>query len=174
MEPGEPRIPLITDREALDGPGRAAFDRIVESRGAMLRPFELLLHSPGMAERVAELGHAIRFDSRLSDADRELATLAAGRATGCAFVWESHLGSARAAGVDEETIVALETGSSGLPARAADIVAFVRGVCGPEPASDETFRAAHDRLGDDAMVELALTVGYYSMLALTMRAFRAC
>jgi AhpD family alkylhydroperoxidase len=129
-------------------------------------------------DRVAELrdplGHAIRFDSRLSDADRELATLAAGRATGCAFVWESHLGSARAAGVDAETIVALEAGSRRLPARAADIVAFVRGVCGPEPVSDETFRAAHDRLGDDAMVELALTVGYYSMLALTMRAFRAC
>ena len=46
----------------------------------LLRPFEVLLHSPSMAEAVAELGHVVRFGSHLADADRELVTLATGRA----------------------------------------------------------------------------------------------
>ncbi|MGZ8583677.1 MAG: carboxymuconolactone decarboxylase family protein, partial [Actinomycetota bacterium] len=102
------RIPLITARDDLDAGGRVAFDRIVESRGSILRPFEVLLHAPAMAERVAELGHVVRFESHLTDADRELVTLATGRAHGCAFVWGSHLEAARAAGVGPDTIAALE------------------------------------------------------------------
>jgi AhpD family alkylhydroperoxidase len=98
------RIPLITAREDIDPDGRAVFDRIVASRGTTLRPIEVLLHAPAMAERVAELGHVVRFGSGLTDADRELVTLATGRAHGCAFVWESHLEAARTAGVEADTI----------------------------------------------------------------------
>ena len=43
---------MISARDALDADGQAVFDRIVESRGALLRPFEVLLHSPSMAEAV--------------------------------------------------------------------------------------------------------------------------
>jgi len=174
MDPGEPRIPLLTDRDALDAEGRAVFDRVVEGRGAMLRPFELLLHAPATAERVAALGHAIRFDSRLTDVDRELATLATGRARDCAFVWESHLDSAMAAGVTPATIVALESGSSDLGTHEAGLVEFVGELCRTGSVGDDTFRAVHEALGDGATVDLAVTVGYYSMLALTMGACRAC
>ena len=76
------RIPLISARDELDSDGRVVFDRIVESRGTILRPFEVLLHTPAMADKVAALGHVIRFESHLTDADRELVTLATGRAHG--------------------------------------------------------------------------------------------
>ena len=169
------RIPLITAREGLDADGRAVFDRIVESRGLILRPFEVLLHAPPMADGVAALGHVVRSGSRLTDADRELITLATGRAHGCAFVWESHLEAARAAGLEPATIAALERGDDeGVGGREATLVSFVRELCATGAVSDETFRGAHDVLGTPGVVEMALIVGYYTMLGYTMNAVEAC
>lgn len=168
------RIGLIASRDELDTEARDVFDRIVESRGTMPRPFEVLLHSPVMAEKVAELGHVIRFESHLTDADRELATLATGRAHGCAFVWESHLGAARSAGITPDTIAALESDASNLGAREATLVALVDELCETGAVSDETFRAVVDLLGTPGIVELVLTVGYYTMLGYAMSAVEAC
>jgi AhpD family alkylhydroperoxidase len=169
-----PRIPLITQRDALDAEGRAAFDRIVASRGTMLRPFEVLLHSPEMAAKVAELGHTIRFGSHLRDADRELATLATGRARRCAFVWESHRGAAEAAGVGADAIAELELHGRGSDARGEAIVSFVNELCGDGDVSDATFATVHGLIGTQGVVELALVVGYYTMLGIAMRAVDAC
>ena len=168
------RIPLIKARSELDTEGRVVFDRIVESRGTTLRPFEVLLHAPAMADKVAELGHVVRFESRLADADRELVTLATGRAHGCAFVWESHLEAARAAGIEPDTIAALGNGGRGLAAREATLVSFVNELCDTSAVSDERFGAARDLVGTSGMVELVLTVGYYTMLGYTMSACGAC
>jgi len=168
------RVPLITSRDELDEDGRIVFDRIVESRGAMLRPFEVLLHAPAMADNVAALGHVVRFESRLTDADRELVTLVTGRAQRCAFVWESHLEAARAAGIGPNTIAALEGDGSGLGARETTLVSFVNELCETSSVSDERFRAVHDLLGPSATVELVLTVGYYTMMGYVMSACGAC
>lgn len=168
------RMPLIKSRDELEANGRIVFDRIVESRGTVLRPFEVLLHAPAMADKVAALGHVVRFESHLTDADRELVTLATGRAHGCAFVWESHLEAARAAGIDPDTIAALEGNGSGLGPREATFVSLVNELGETSSVSDETFRAALDLVGTSGMVELVLTVGYYTMLGYTMSACGAC
>jgi 4-carboxymuconolactone decarboxylase len=165
---------LITERDGLDRNAQAAFDRIVASRGSFLRPFEVLLHAPALADAVGELGHVVRTGSGLRDADREVITLATGRELGCAFVWDSHLESARAAGVVPATIEALQRGGAGLGVREATLVAFVHELCGTSAVSDETFRAAHDLLGTTGVVEMALTIGYYTMLGYTMGAVDAC
>lgn len=168
------RIPLITARDELDADGRVVFDRIVESRGTMPRPFAILLHAPSMADKIAELGHVVRFESRLTDADRELVTLATGHAHGCAFVWESHLEAARAAGLGPDTITALAGNLRGLEARETTLVSFVNELSGTSTVSAETFRAAHDLVGSSGMVELVTTVGYYTMMSYAMSAFGAC
>ena len=168
------RIPLIRSRDELDADGRLAFDAIVESRGSMLRPFEVLLHAPSMAARVAELGHAIRFDSGLSDADRELVTLATGRARACSFIWGSHLEAAREAGIGPDVLETLQSGEGNLDSRRAALVSLVRELCSTGEVADETFRAVHELVGTRGVVELVLTVGYYSMLAATMGAVEAC
>jgi 4-carboxymuconolactone decarboxylase len=168
------RIPLITTPEELDAGGRLVFERIVESRGTILRPFEVLLHSPAMADKVAELGGVVRSASNLADADRELVTMATGRAHGCAFVWESHLEAARKAGIETDTIAALQGDGNGLGVREAALVSLVNELCETSAVSVETFRAAHDLVGTAGMVELVLTVGYYTMLGYTMSAMEAC
>jgi 4-carboxymuconolactone decarboxylase len=168
------RIPLITIADGLNDDARSAYDRIVESRGELTRPFQVLLHSPTIAAQVSELGHVIRFGSHLSDADRELVTLATGRSIGCAFVWESHLAAAISAGVRQEAIAALEGGPRRLGQREEILVAFVDELCSTNAVSDATFAAALDLLGVRGTVDLVSTVGYYTMLGRIMGACGTC
>lgn len=169
-----PRVPLITDRNGLDDRQAETFDWVMESRGAMVRPFQVLLHSPEIARRIAELGHFVRFESNLEDADRELVTLAVGRAHGCAFVWDSHVEAARSAGVRDEAIAALASAEGDLAPREHVLVSFARELISGSAVSDETFAAAHDLLGTAGVVELAAIIGYYTMLGYTMAATEAC
>ena len=168
------RIELITEVRELSPEARTVADRIVETRGELARPFQVLLHSPAFAEGVAELGHLVRSGSSLTDADRELATLAAGSSLGCGFVWASHLDAASAAGLSADTIAALRDDPSRLEGRDATIVAFAVELCDAGAVSGAAFEAARELLGDRALVELAATVGYYTMLARVMGAFEAC
>src|SRR3989304_6116653 len=122
------RIPLITTRDQLDPDARDAYERIVESRGEMVRPFQVLLHPPAVA-------------------DRELVTLATGRAHGCAFVWESHLQTALEAGVPPDTIAKLEGGRRGLGEREEALVSFVDELRETGTASGRAFPAVPRLLG---------------------------
>ena len=169
-----PRIELIDGDADVSADARAVVDRLVETRGEVSRPFQLLLHSPALAGHAAELGHAIRTGTVLTDADRELATLATGVAVDCDFVWASHRSTAAAAGIDDETIDGLRTRGPSLGQRQTVLVSFVDELCGTGGVSAATFEAARELLGGRGVVDLALTVGYYTMLARVMGAFDAC
>jgi 4-carboxymuconolactone decarboxylase len=170
------RIPLITERTAdLTAQQADTFDWVVRSRGSMIRPFEVLLHTPVIARLVAELGAQIRFESTLSEHDRELVILATARAHDCAFEWDSHRALADAAGVRGEVIAHLDTGAPvELTETEALLIGFVRELCASSSVSEATFAAARDRLGDSGVVELSATVGYYTLLGYVMGACDAC
>ena len=158
------RVPLLAEREGLNEVQLAVFDRIVESRGTMIRPYEVMLHVPAMARPAAELGHEIRYEGGLSDHDRELAIIAVATAHSCAFEWDTHVGLARAAGVAEATIEALRHGDTVGPHDDV-IVSFVQQMCATSRVSDAAYDAARNRLGTSGVVELSTLVGYYTMLA---------
>jgi 4-carboxymuconolactone decarboxylase len=168
------RIPLITSRDELGIEAQGVFDQIMESRGEVSRPFEVLLHAPAAARKVAELGHVVRSESGLSRVDRELVTVATGRAHGCAFVWESHRDAARAAGIDPDRIAEAGDDGRGLSDRQRTLVSFVNELCSAGSISQETFGATVEIVGTAGVVELVVTVGYYTMLSYAMRALEAC
>ncbi|MBP1632640.1 MAG: hypothetical protein H6Q11_928 [Acidobacteria bacterium] len=175
------RIPLVTDRTGLDERGAAVFDRIVESRGSLIPPFQVMLHVPDLAETVADVGRVIRFQAGLPPADRELVILAVGRALDCPFIWESHLLHARKAGVRPEAVAALaqagpdveQAGQSLEPLESA-LLALVGQLIHDAVVSDEVFQVLHGEFGTAGFVNLVVVVGYYTMLGFAMSACRAC
>ena len=169
------RVRLFTEQSPdLTPAQQQTFEWVVQSRGAMIRPYEVLLHSPGMAQAAAELGARVRFESSLSDHDRELVILTAAATHSCAFEWDSHLPLARRAGVRPEAIAFLGGDPAQLTEEEGLLIGFVRELIALSTVPEDMFSAAKSRLGEAGLVELCVTIGYYTMLAFVMGACQAC
>lgn len=168
------RMNLLTEREGLTDEQLVVFDEIVESRGKMIRPYEVLLHAPALARPAAQLGHQIRYEGVLSDHDRELAIITTARIHACQFEWDSHVGIASSVGVRDEAIAFLQGGENTLTESEALVVDFVRELCAESTVSDATYAAVEDALGTNGVVELSALVGYYTFLGFAMNVAGAC
>ncbi len=166
------RLPELSERDELPEEARAAYDSVAGSRGSVRGPFAMLLHSPEVAERAAHLGAYLRFGSQLPDAERELAIITTARVFDCDYEWAAHARIAREVGVEEEVIdiVGNREPTAGLSDDYANVVRFARELLVDHRASDEVFNAVKDRFGENGVIELTATVGYYSMIACVLNA----
>jgi 4-carboxymuconolactone decarboxylase len=166
------RIATLATKDGLTADQQRAFEAIAQSRGRVVGPFTVLLHSPALAERTAHLGAHVRYESALPPAVRELAILAVARAMDCAFEWAAHVPEARRAGVREAAIAAVrDRAPAGLAPDEAAVVRYVEQLLGRHRVEEAVFRAVETRLGTAGVVELTAGAGYYAMLACTLNAF---
>lgn len=167
------RIPELTQRDQVPVEKQHLYDAIQSSRGGIRGPFGIMLHSPEIAGRTAHLGAYLRYESTLSDADRELTIIATAAFWGCKVEWAAHAKLARQAGVSAQTLETVRTKYSieRLPDGERLLVGYVRELLEKHEVSDATFKAALAKYGQQGIVELTATVGYYSMLATTLNAF---
>ena len=87
------------------------------------------------------------------------------------YVWGAQTGQARKRNVPESTINAIrEKHSRGVPAEDALIIDFTRALINKHRADEATVKALRQRFGDEQFIELTGTIGYYSMLAMTVNA----
>jgi 4-carboxymuconolactone decarboxylase len=168
------RIPRITDRDQVAEGHQSIFDAIAESRGRVSGPFSVLLNSPEVAGRAAHLGSYIRFESTLSQQQRELAIITVAREFDCQYEWSAHEVLAKRVGVRDEAIdaVANRAPVGSLTEEEATIISYGRQLFGDHRVTDSTFDAASKMLGDQGVTELTATFGYYGMLACALNAFQ--
>ena len=165
------RLKRITGKNDVPAAHHAVVDAIVESRGAVQGPFTMFLHCPPLAERVMRLGAYVRFEGKLDHRVRVLAAMTVAREFDAVYVWGAQTGQARKQGVPEATITAIhEKHSRGIPADDAQIVDFTRDLIRKHRVSAASTNALQQRFGDEQFIELTGTIGYYSMLAMTVNA----
>lgn len=165
------RLKRITGKSDVPAEHHAIVDAVVKSRGAVQGPFTMLLHCPPLAERVMELGAYVRFEGKLDHRVRVLAAMTAARELDAVYVWGAQTGQARRQNVPEATITAIrEKHSRGIPPEDAQIVDFTRDLIRKHRADDATVKALRKRFSDEQFIELTGTIGYYSMLAMTVNA----
>jgi 4-carboxymuconolactone decarboxylase len=134
-------------------------------------PFTMLLHCPPLAERVMNLGAYVRFEGKLDKRVRVLAAMVVAREFDTVYVWGAQTGQARKQNVPETTIKAIhEKHSRGMPPEDAQIVDFARDLIRKHRVDDAAVKALQKRFGDEQFIELAATIGYYSMLAMAANA----
>lgn len=167
-----PRIPTINSREALAPEHWPIYDAITASRGHASGPWSVLLQSPSLAARVAELGAYLRFESTLDDQTRETVILATARAMGCRYQWADHAQIARQIGMPDDVVAAIrERRNADLPADVAQLVSYAQRLVHEHTVSEAEVHAMRDRLGVQGVLELTATVGYYTFLATTLNTF---
>ena len=121
---------------------------------------------------MAALGAYLRYQSVLPPAAREATILAVAGELQCEYEWQHHEPLARKAGLSADAIAAIRAGSvpegSG-PAEAA-AVRYAQELLRSRRVAPDTFEAARGALGNGGVVELTVTAGYYTMLALSFHA----
>jgi 4-carboxymuconolactone decarboxylase len=161
------RIPSITNRDDVPADAHTVFDSIVASRGAVRGPFAVLMHSPVLAGRLADLGSFVRFESSLPPPIAQLAVSAAIRDCECAYEWATHVVSMRAAGIKDATIDVLRRNGDidALSPEEQLPIRYARELVRDHRLTDETFAAMHRLIGDRGIAELTTAIGYYTLLA---------
>ena len=162
-----PRLPEILDRNALPEDKRDIYDYLAGSRGSVRLPFSAVLNAPEVCRRVSNLGGYIRFESSLPNSVMELATITVAREFNSAHEWAMHTGFARDAGASEAAIeaVAHRRDTAGLPREESLPIRYARELLQDKKLSDATLEEARELYGNQGVVELSATVGYYAMMA---------
>lgn len=163
----------VRSRAELGEDGRSVYDEIMASRGKVDEAFQVLLPAPELLRRIAHLGFYVRFGSSLSAAIRECIILATARHMHSDFEWTDHEPQARAAGVPDETIQAISSGelpvAGSLEQRA--VLQFVYETLRDQNVSDSCFERVQAEFGPTGTAEIAVTIGFYSMLANILTVF---
>ena len=165
------RLASITSKDQVAVKDHAIVDAIVKSRGALQGPFSILLHCPELAGRVAHLGAFVRFEGSLDMRVRVLAAMTVARELDAVYVWGAQTSGARKQGVPEATITAIrEKHTRGIPPEDAKIVEFTQQLIRKHRVDDATIKALKAQFGNEGLIQLTGTIGYYSMLAMTVNA----
>jgi 4-carboxymuconolactone decarboxylase len=166
------RVEQITEKAQLAPEFHYLYDRIAQARGQVGGPYSILLHTPGVADKVDALSAALRHDSQLTAAEFVLTALGVARAKDCVFVWSVQAPAARRAGVSEEVIAAIRAGSStGLTEDQADIVSFAQQAAGGNRVDQAIFDRLKTRHGVRWLVELTTTAGHFGLISGINNAF---
>lgn len=159
------RLPYM-DPEDASPPVRRALQALPP-----LNIFAMLAHADSAFVPYLRFGEALLTQLQLDPELRELAILLVAARTGAEYEWVQHVGIAKAIGVDDERILAVERGELDSPCFNADaqvLLRFASEVLDRPRAEEETFTALRERFPPREIVELLLVIGSYQMLAHAM------
>jgi alkylhydroperoxidase family enzyme len=131
-----------------------------------LNLFRMLAHSPPTLAGFGKLGGALLQDLTLDARLRETAIVRVGLLAGADYEVEKHTAIARAVGLGDAEIAALQIGAdqAALGDTARAVVALADELFHGIRASDATFAAARRHLDDRQLVELVVTIGFYGLV----------
>ena len=160
------RLPAVT-RDQLAAEDHEYFDSIVGTRGSIRGPYGVLLHSPKLAARVADTGAFVRYEFSIPEALKETVIIATAREMRSQYEFSAHAKLARTAGVSDETIKAIATGTApaGLSGDEALLVGYVHELLQDHKVTEATYKALVDRFGEQDTIHLAVLVGHYLLVA---------
>ena len=169
-----PRVPLIA-KEDLPQDKHALYEQMAAHRGHVARPFAALLNSPEVASSVALVGEQLRYVSpSIASEVREIITLTTAKALKCQYIWTHHCNSAKEVGVRDEVVEAIRNGGRprGLLPKESVFIQFAQELLEDKQVRDATYSAVEHLLGRQAVVDLVVTIGYYTMLCLAINALQ--
>lgn len=136
-------------------------------------PFPIWLRSPELIDRVNRLAVYFKDERDLAARLRELAILVNARARTSQYQWHVHIRHARRLGISDAVTDAIAAGR--VPEFDRDdercVYEFCSELLGDDEISDETYHRALDTLGEKGVIELVTLVGFYSLIAVSIKGF---
>jgi 4-carboxymuconolactone decarboxylase len=147
---------------------------LTDERGRLEGPFNAMLVHPGIGGAVQALGARIRYGSALSDRERELAILRVAALGHSEFEWYAHQRVGRAVGLSDVEMsgAAAGTAADSLSTAEDTVLDVVTRLVADGDLDDASFAHAEQVLGTRRLADLVALVGYYQLLALSLRVWR--
>ncbi|TQJ96203.1 carboxymuconolactone decarboxylase family protein [Achromobacter sp. SLBN-14] len=166
------RIPLPTPDTMTDDQKRV-YEKIVSGpRGRLVGPLRAALHSPELAERWQALGALLRFGTSLAPRVSELAIVVTARRWNSQIEWHIHAQAARAAGISDAVLDAIQARETPVFDNPDDAVVyeFARQIQETGQVDPDLYAQAVARWDAVGVVELTAVIGYYTMVSMTLNA----
>jgi len=131
-----------------------------------LNLFRMLAHSPPVLSGFVKLGGALLQDCTLDPRLRELAIVRVGLLAGASYEVDKHTAIARAVGLSDAELRALQPGESphALSDAARAVMELTDELFGGVRAGDAVLTRVRQHLDDRQLVELVVTIGYYGLV----------
>ncbi len=167
---GSDRFPQLSKETLNEEQQRAVVEILKQSSSGIGGPWNAMLRSPEMAERLTKLLYYIRFETSLPLRLNELAIMITARHWSCQYEWWSHHRFAKKAGLSEEVLADLAQGKR--PAKMQPDEAIVYDFCTElhrtHFVSDATFKKAKEMLGEQQVVDLMAVSGTYTLISMLL------
>jgi alkylhydroperoxidase family enzyme len=144
-------------------------DLAPEDQDLLKRPiwlFKALVNSPKAARAFSGLGGYIRYGSKLDPRLRELAILQVGWLARSPYEWSHHVKLGHDFGVTDDDVQALIDDTAGKPTSLDTLSKLVlkaaREMTEAGAMAEATFAALQAELGNELVVDLTLTIGFYN------------
>ncbi len=147
--------------------------RKTRGSGPLGGPFAVFLQAPEYGDLAQKLGAFCRYKTSVPPHLSEFTILVLARFWRSQYEFWVHAPIAEKAGVKAATIQALRTGRT--PRLSKDeraIYDFIAEFHKTKRAGDKTYARVHALFGDACMVEFVGILGYYTLVAMTLNAFR--
>jgi 4-carboxymuconolactone decarboxylase len=165
--------PVPSDPNQLNPAQRRVFEAIAAGPRKQVRgPFPYLLNSPEACDCIQRLGGYLRYNAPVSGRFGELIVLVTARYWDCHYEWSIHADLARKEGVPETVIAEIKSGKR--PASDADAALIhdvARALYEDYKIPQDLYDKAVARLGEPALLDMVVMIGYYAMLAQVFAAF---
>lgn len=168
------RMPPIPPDQMTDAQKKVAAELIAGPRGKLVGPFIPLLRSPELMSRLQKVGEYIRYENSLSHKITEFTILLTSRRWTQQFEWDSHYDLALKAGIEPEILAAVRDGRrpTGMPPDEEVAYDFFSELAQNQSVTDATYARALKSFGEQGVIDLTATVGYYTALAMIMNVAR--
>jgi len=148
-------------------------DILTGPRASLNGPFNVLLRSPDLGNRLQAVGEDLRFKTSLPHAINEFAIVTVAGEWTAQYEFFAHKKLALMAGVKEEAIDDIATGRT--PKMTPDqqeVWTFIKELDSIHHVSDSTFDNVKQRFGERGVVDLICLIGYYHTMSMLMNVDR--
>jgi 4-carboxymuconolactone decarboxylase len=139
----------------------ASFERLQQSRGWISNLMRSIAHAPEGLNRFQAVGHYARYDTQLTEAQKELVICATVR--GVPYGWEHHAPLAKNCGVTDAQLAAIKQGE--VPADMSEpdraVVRYTLEFSSFKGVSRETTDEALRHFSERQIVDMSLTSAFY-------------
>jgi 4-carboxymuconolactone decarboxylase len=166
----EPRFSQLTMDQLTDQQKPLAEQIMKVSSVGIGGPYNPLLRSPVLGQRMFDLLHYLRWETSVPLKLNEFAILIIGRQWRSQVEWLAHAPLAIKAGLSPDIVAELKANKrpSNMPPQESVVYDFVTELTIQHAVSDETFNRAKELLGEQQVVDLTAVAGSYVAVAMLL------